>query len=57
MATKECFDSKKRTVEKSVEIGETVLFKQTKSTTKPQFYPASYTVIEVSSNNATLQKW
>ena len=54
MVTKELFDSMKWTVDKLVEIEDTILVRQTKSTTKPLFNPAPYKVM--SPNNETPQR-
>ena len=53
---KEKFDAKRKTVDVVVQVGDTVLVKQTKTTTKPPFDPAPYTVIEVNGTQAVLER-
>ena len=47
---------RKKTGDKSVELGDQVLVKQTKSPNKPPFNPSPYKVMEVSGNSATLER-
>ena len=54
---KEKFDAKKKTVDVVVQVGDTVLVKQTKTTTKPPFDPSPYTVIEVNGTRAVLERF
>ena len=53
---KEKFDAKKKTVEVEIRVGDTVLVKQTKSTTKPPFDPNPYTVLEINGTQAVLER-
>ena len=43
-------------MEKLIDVEDIILVKQTKYTIKPPFDPARFKVIEVSENNATLQR-
>ena len=53
---KEKFDSKRGTVDMEVRVGDHVLVKQTKTTTKPPFDPAPYIVIEVNGTQAVMER-
>merc|ERR1712089_33384 len=53
---KEKFDSKRGTVDMEVRVGDHVLVKQTKTTTKPLFDPAPYIVIEVNGTQAVMER-
>ena len=53
---KEHFNNRKQTVEKLIDVRDTILVKQTKSTIKLLFDPALFKVIEVPENNTTLQR-
>ena len=55
--TEKRFNIKKRTVDVVVQVGDTVLVKQTKTTTKPPFDPNPYTVIEVNGTQAVLERF
>ena len=54
---KEKFDAKRGTVDIVVQVGDAVLVKQTKTTTKPPFDPSPYTVIEVNGTQAVLERF
>ena len=53
---KEKFDAKRGTVDIEVQVGDHVLVKQTKTTTKPPFDPAPYIVVEVNGTQAVLER-
>merc|ERR1712089_11957 len=53
---KEKFDAKRGTMDMEVHVGDHVLVKQTKTTTKPQFDPAPYIVIEVNGTQAVMER-
>merc|ERR1712089_40610 len=53
---KEKFDSKRGTMDIEVRVGDHVLVKQTKTTTKPLFDPAPYIVIEVNGTQAVMER-
>ena len=57
LKTKNVVDQKKKMGDKSVELGDQVLIKQTKSTTKPPFNPSPYKIVKVSRNSATLERY
>ena len=50
---KKYFDKRSKAANKNIEIGDEVLVKHTKSTTKPQFNPTPFTVISVQGNRVT----
>ena len=53
---KEELDGRKKTVEMKVKVGDTVLVKLTKTTTKPPFDPNPYRVVEVNGTQTVLDR-
>ena len=50
---KKYFDKRRKAANKDIQIGDKVLVKQTKSTTKPPFNPTPFKVISVQGNRVT----
>ena len=57
LKTKKVLVQKKKTDDKSVELGYQILGKQTKSTTKPLFNPTPFKVVEVLGNSVSGKRW
>ena len=56
MEQKKQFDRRRRAKPKDIKVGDLILIKQQKSTTKPPFDPAPYTVDHISGNRVTASR-
>ena len=56
LAQKKHFDQRRNATNKDVKVGDQILIKQDKSTTKPPFDPKPYTVVQVEGNRINAQR-
>jgi len=56
LAQKKQFDRRRKATNKEVKVGDQILVKQDKSTTKPPFDPSPYTVVQVDGNRIDAER-